>query len=160
MDVVRGSLREFGVLLNVMTGDGTPDGDGADRRQPRRGPVWIMVQVAALAALGTVLFGAADLFVDAPRPGTVATSAVWILPGFVLALPLAIHWFARPARRVTGLLAAVVAGAAAGAAVAPLVGGWTAGLWPGLATLTVAVLVAAAVFGAIAPVPATDDAPR
>lgn len=154
MNVLRGSLREFGVLLNVMTG-GVPDGD-ADRRQPRRGPVWIAVQVVALAVLGAALIVVSDLFFDTPEPGTVATSAAWFLPGFLLALPLALHWFARPERRVLGLAAAVVAGAVAGAAFAPLVAGWGA-LWPGLVTLTVAMLVAAAVFGAVAPVPGTDD---
>lgn len=152
MDVVRGSLREFGALLNVMTG-GVPDVAAGDRRQPRRGPVWIAVQVMALAVLITVLFGAAELLVGTAEAGTVAASAAWVLPGFLLALPLAMHWFARPARRAAGLLAGLVAGAVAGTAFAPVVAG-RPGLWPAVAVLTVAGVAAGAVFGAVAPVPA------
>jgi hypothetical protein len=153
MDVVRGSLREFGVLLNVMTG-GVPDvGGDAGRGQPRRGPVWIVVQVAALAVLLSVLFAVAELFVDAPDPGTVAASAAWFLPGFLLALPMTLHWFARPERRGPGVAAAVVSAVVVAVAVAPVFAALP-GIWAGLLTLVPAMLVAAAVFGAVAPVPA------
>jgi len=154
MDVVRGSLREFGVLLDVLTG-GTPAAEHGDagRGQPRRGPLWIAVQVTALAVLVTALFAVAELFVDAPQAGPVATSAAWFLPGFVLALPMAVHWFAHPERRGLGVAAAALAAVVVAVAVAP----WTAvlpGVWAGLLTLTAAGLAAAVALGAVAPVPA------
>lgn len=70
-----------------------------------------MIQVAALAVLVGALFGVAALFGDSPEPGTVATSAAWFLPGFLLALPLAMQWLARPERRALGGSADVLAGA-------------------------------------------------
>lgn len=157
MDVVRGSLREFGSLLSVLTG-GLPEIDDTDPGHPHRGAGWIVIQVAALAALAALLFAIAQLFIDVPQADPVATSAAWFLPGFVLALPLAMHWFAVPPRRGAGLLVAVVAGGAVAAAVAPVVTatGW-ASMWVGLLTLTTGGLAAAAVFGAVAPCPATPD---
>ncbi|MDN5930967.1 MAG: hypothetical protein L0I24_07885 [Pseudonocardia sp.] len=152
MDVVRGSLREFGALLSVMTG-GVPDGGDGEGGRPHRGAGWIVIQVVALAVLVGALFGVGELFIVAPEPGTVATSAAWFLPGFLLALPLATHWLARPARRVPGGSAAVPAGAVVAVAVAPVFAGMP-GIWAGLLTLVPAALVAAAVFGAVAPVPA------
>lgn len=150
MDVVRGSLREFGALLSTMTG-GVPDGERPDR-EPHRGALWIVIQVAALAVLLAVLFGVAELFVDPPEPGTVATSAAWFLPGFLLAIPLAMHWFARPARRVAGTAAAVTAGVVVAVALAPVFAALP-GIWAGMLTLVPAMLMAAAVLGTVAPVP-------
>ena len=151
MDVIRGSLREFGSMISVMTG-GLPDGEDADRGAPHRGALWVTIQVVALAVLIAVLFAVAEVFVDAPEAGTVATSAAWVLPGFGLAVPLAMHWFARPERRVVGLAAAVVSAVVVGVAVAPVVAALP-GIWAGLLTLAPAMLVAAAVMGTLAPVP-------
>ncbi len=112
MDVVRGSLREFGRLLSTLMG-GIAEGD--DRPQPPRDAVWISVQVLALALVLAlvlaVLFAVGGLFFDpAPAPEPNAIRLGLAVPGSLLALPLAIHWFAGPPRRTTGLIAGLVMG--------------------------------------------------
>ncbi len=68
------------------------------------------------------------------------------------------HWFARPPRRVAGLLAALAAGLVVGAAVLPTTAAAPT-VWVGLLTLTPAALAAGAVYGLLSPV-GTPPPPR
>lgn len=152
MDEVRGALREAVRAVSAVWGGG-PDRDDGDRPPEHRGPLWIGVQVLGIAALLTAVL-LVRLLIGPPAPtGPLqpASTLPWFLPAFLLLVPLAVHWFARPPRRVAGLLAALAAGLVVGAAVLPTTAAAPA-VWVGLLTLTPAALAAGVVYGVLSPV--------
>lgn len=135
-------LREFAAAVTAVTGWGWlgHDGDGAPPPQPC-GPGALVIQslvmigVAAAWCLGKIAFY-----------GGVA-AAGWLVVFVPLALPVALAAALRPPRMVLGLTTAGVAAAVAGLLTVVVLSDHLAGFWLAFAGLSVAALVAAAVFG-------------
>lgn len=156
MGVVGVALREFGGLVGLLTfgdGDGGGGGDRAGRPAPRRGAVHVAVQILATAAAVATVLGTRMWW-----NGTTGGPFAWFFAALLLALPLAMHWFAGPPRRGAGLAGGLAAGAVVAAAGFLLVAS-QASFWAGYAVVVAAYMVAGAVFGALAPGPAVAAPP-
>lgn len=144
----RAAVGEGTAVLLAAVGMG---GEGFSAPSVRRGPMYVAVQVGTGAVIVAAVLGVRSL-VGGGVAEEIGPGVGWavVLPGVLLALPLAVHWLARPPRRTPALLVGLIAAAAVLVATLP----FTASFWPRFALVALAAVVAGAVMGAVAPLEA------
>lgn len=140
MAVLLEPLRELGRALGVAFGFGEPTLDDT-AAPPRRGPLFVLVQSVAAAAVAALLYVAKGYI-----GGDAGTPLALAVVGFVMAVPLALTWLAEPPRRGPALVAGLATGLVTAAAVVVVLG---TGPWALFVALAAGLVVAGVVFGAV-----------